>query len=126
MFRSTTRRVVLVLFILLLCGKANAADDQTWSVKIVDDTAILTTAPETEIKFISATLDQLQKAGIKKLTLSNEEPRAALASGKPSYVVSVANGLAKIQVVNNLHEKYIESATKALGTAGIDFVTVSQ
>ena len=119
-------RVVLLGLVCLICANAVAADNQTWSVKIVDDTAVLRTAPKTEMKFVRLTLDGLHSAGIEKLTLSSEAPETLLKDAKQSYIVSIVDGLAQIQVTNDLPKKHIESVVKALGIAGIEFVNVSK
>lgn len=82
MLRTFTLSVALALSVVFNCGIAFAAEAQTWSVKIVDDTAILRAAPKTDIKFVHATLDELQKVGIKKLTLSSDAPATTLKDAK--------------------------------------------
>ena len=126
MFNTTICNVLLTAVVSITCEAAFAAEDQTWFVAIVDDTAILSTNPNTEIKFVASTLDELQRTGIKKVTLSPDAPPKLLANARCAYSISVVDGLAQIRVTNDLPKKYVESARKALGTAGIDFVNVSK
>jgi hypothetical protein len=62
---GTSSRIVLLSLVCLQGAIAGAADNQTWSVKIVGDTAILRAAPKTELKFVRSTLDELQAAGFR-------------------------------------------------------------
>lgn len=123
---GTSSRIGFLALVFLNCAISVAADNQSWSVKIVDDTAILRIAPKTEVKFVGSILDELQTAGIEKLTLSSEAPETLLKDAKQAYIVSIEDGIAQIQVTNDLPKKYVDSVVKALGSAGINFVNVSK
>ena len=124
--QRTLVRIVLLVLLSVSCVSAFAGDTQTWSVQIVDDTAVLRTAPKTEMKFVRSTLDGLLSAGVEKLTLSPDVPPTSLRDTKQAYIVTIENGLARIQVTNDLPNKYTESMAKSLGSAGIKFVNVSK
>ena len=125
MFRTSTP-IVLSALVCLNCAIAVAADNQTWSVKIVEDSAVLRIAPKTKMKFVCSTLNELQTAGIEEITLSSEAPGTLPKDAEQSYVVVIADGLAQVQVTNDMPKKYVDSVVKALGSAGIDFVNVSK
>ncbi len=96
-----------------------AAEDQRWSVQIVDDTAIVRASEKTEFKFVQATVTALQESGMEKFTLRVNKPTDKIGDTKLTFSIRIIDGSAEITSSTDIPYKYLEKTIKKLSDAGV-------
>lgn len=102
----------------------HAADDQRWSVQIIDDTAVLRASETTEFRFVQATVTALQESGAEKFTLRVLKPTDKIEDAKLTISIQVTDGNAEITASKDLPYKYVQATIKSLGDAGVRKIKV--
>jgi hypothetical protein len=98
----------------------SAAEEQRWTVQIVDDSAVIQATESTANRLIQATIHAIQESGTEKFTLRRiDKPGSTVRDAKQTFSIRMIGSEAEINCSRDVPYKYLANMIQRLREAGV-------